>query len=552
MADEQTTGRPGVDDTTMGVPDRGNEAGAYDFLAADPDLPEDPEPTDGTPTQDELNKQASFTFATDDFEPGEKVGDSRAVRLIFIRLGKLGLDRGPADNNEWRAAKAELSRKIIAMIPDDMQTDDVLKNADLRAMFNEIGFGERDKTEADSEVAGMKFSALERTIAGEALIQAQTKITAQYEKMLIGEIPENLPPDQHAAEVEKVAQFVDNMTNEWRGGQVNRIEETIEGDRKWDSVKGEVVNVEDDEGNEASGVLEDFNAFDVEGAATESLTQFLSYKDIQRLVQSGELTMDDLNDLDTGEELGVDGKIVTGQTRIQYEDTASMSSLIRGGPDPRADSVGVLSPQGEEETKWADKEWYSVREARRLYNDMDQAEKLALTDKMKKAGLFDLVGREPVIPGDTTDPAFKAAWDHLMKSSLETGKPMTELLAERMTAFEREKEASLSTKLTDPARLRINANGYARDVIGRHMTDDEQAKMIEFMHNLERENAKVEEGLTTDDPETQLDEGTIADIDARMQEYLVDQNPTEAGAKDVADQYEQFTQMLAGPGRGVR
>ena len=562
MPEEQTSGVPEAPDGKKFNPNFNEDIpeGVYNPRFIDeeqkgsyPESPNTPAESDKT-SQEELNQAAVYNFATDDFEPGDYVGDSRAVRLVVKRLTDLGVKQ-VGSRNEFTAAKAELARKIVAMIPDDLQTGDVLKNADLRPMLDEIGFkGEVHPDSADetSTVAGMQFSKLERTLAGEALISAQTKITTTYEKLLIDELPDSMGPDARAAEIERIAAFVDNVANEWRGGQVNRIEETIAGDRRYNSVTGEIENIPDEDGN-SSQLLDDFAGFDA-GLDEESNTmvRFMNQRDIQKLVQSGELDLDTLNDLDTGEEIIVDGQVVTGQTRIQYEDASSMTNLIRGGPDPRADSVGVLSPQGEEETKWADKEWYSVRETRRLYNDMDQAEKLALTDKMKKAGLFDLVGREPVIPGDTTDPAFKAAWEHLIKSSLEQGKPMTELLAERVSAFDREQQSALSTKLTDPARLRINANGYARDVIGRHMTDEEQSAMVEFMHELERKNAKVEAGLESDDPETQLDEATVADIDARMQEYIRDENAVEAGGKDVADQYEQFTQMLSGPGRGVR
>lgn len=515
--------------------------------------------------QESLNQAARFEFATDDFEPGDMVGDARAVRLVVQRFSKMGLKRAGANINDWRRSQANLAMKIIAMIPDEMQTQDMLKNGDLRPLLNAVGEADRGNISPDqkTEVAGLEFSNLELAMAREAVVVEHQRVTDQLTKDMLGGIPQGQLDEEGLATLNA---FVENMANEWRGGRVNRLDD-VDGKlrfngvtEKWEVVDKEEADELDLEGNSTNALDQflDDGGFDAGSTEqTESLIRFMSAADIRSLVQSGELTLDDINDFETGEEVGIDGQVVdnASRARVQYMGGESTSSLIRGGPDPRLESTGVLSDKGEDNARWGDKENYSIREVRRLHHDMTQEEKLALTDKMKKAGLFDLVGQEPVIPGDTTDPAFKAAWEHLIKMGVETGKPMNELLQERMTAFDIEKEASLSTKLTDPARLRINGNGYARDVIGRHLTDEEQSKMIEFMHNLERENAKINEGLTTDDPETQLDEAVVADIDARMQEWMrdgTDQLGIEAGAKDQADQYEEFTRMLAGPGRGVR
>jgi hypothetical protein len=48
-----------------------------------------------------------------------------------------------------------------------------------------------------------------------------------------------------------------------------------------------------------------------------------------------------------------------------------------------------------------------------------------------------------------------------------------------------------------------------------------------------------------------LDEGITADINARMGEWIKDENAVESEAHNTADQYEQFTRMIGGPGRGI-
>jgi hypothetical protein len=196
---------------------------------------------------------------------------------------------------------------------------------------------------------------------------------------------------------------------------------------------------------------------------------------------------------------------------------------------------------------------FTLTEVLRMPMDMTTQERLNLQEKMEKAKLLDTRNGRP-LNGDPTDSRFKGAWKQLAAKSLELGVPMVDLLDERIAQAEAIEREAFSVQLTDPARTRITADSMGRQMIGRKLTEEEHAQMNAFVHDLERKNSMIAAGL---DPNNdyegveQLDEGIIADIDAQMQQYLRQQAPVEAGANDVADQFDSFSQMLAGPGRGV-
>lgn len=237
------------------------------------------------------------------------------------------------------------------------------------------------------------------------------------------------------------------------------------------------------------------------------------------------------------------GKIEGDRLEIRLNNEAGTAP--RGMPQP-----GASGRDAEREYK----NTYTLTEMQRYPSEqMSPAEVIAMSKRLEAAGFYQNGGK-PTSAGDATDVNFKAAWKQLMVKALESGQSMTDVLDENEASYKDALQEQFSTQLTDPARVRMNADAIGRSTLGRKMTDEEHGKMIEFVHNLERRNAMVGAGL---DPDVdlpgveQLDEGIIADIDAQMNEFTRAQNPDEAGGKDVADQYSVFSSMLAGPGRGV-
>jgi len=189
---------------------------------------------------------------------------------------------------------------------------------------------------------------------------------------------------------------------------------------------------------------------------------------------------------------------------------------------------------------------YTLAQAIRLPAGWTRAEVTAMSEKMRKAGIYDQAGGEPTVKGDPFDPQFKRAYQLLLGKSLEANRPINQILDEQAIAYEEllNEEDRIRTRLSDPARLRISADALSREVLGRIATDTERAQLVEMIHNWERQEA-VAAGPDGDD------EVTDVDWQARMEETIREQNPGEAGAHDVAMQYDTFRGLLRGPGRGV-
>ena len=511
---------------------------------------------------DELEDTAEdFTFSG--VPEGDPVNTNDAIRILAKRLtyknqhagvlrmsGAQGMPGGELTNG--RFAVAELTRKLVAMIPEEHRTKDFLENMDFRPMLQAVMMapGKVTELEGTATVRGVEMSQQEQALAAVLLTDETARIQQQMEEGLIAAIdPASPTASQDIIEAQNVAR---NLAYEWRDAEtVGRVPPPPEGALYRDPATGEVRQSGN---NESLGSLED--ALNGQFASSITPTRFMTREEVMELAQSGDITIDDLRDFETepAGTMGIDGEPgrVSGGGHIRYDGSRETTHLT-------PDHLRTQGPGSNSMSMGAREDWYSVRQILRKPADMTRDELMNIHKKLKASGLYELVGGEPVVPGDPTDPAFKAAWKHLATMALEKNKPMTEILKERQVAYQQELNASLAVSLTDPARLQLNADAYARDSIGRKLTNEEHVQLTNFIHDLERRNAKIEAGLDeTMDPEAPdfedvdaLDEGTIADIDAQLEMWIRDNKPAEYGASKIADQYDAFTRMLGGPGRGV-
>ena len=518
-----------------------------------PQRPTDPDELEGT--------AEDFTFG--DAPEGDTKSTDVAIRLLRGRLSfnhsinrvirKSGGDIAPGNAN-IQFVGAEMVRKLVAMIPESHRTEEFLKTVDLRPMLQAIMMAPAQVTDPKqmTTVRGVEFSQQERAVAAVLMSDEQTKITKKIEEALIEGVP---PGDTDSLEQAMVT--AQNMANEWRDADSVGAVPAPEGDVYFDRATSTF------QASSGSNELDDFLADLNDFGEGQTPTRFLNHEELMKLVQSGDLSIDAVGAIETqpvGSRGALDGQepSVSRSGSIQYAEAEFQDRGPNTAYGPGGNMMGSAPPDHlDGKVGKFHKDWYSVRDILRKPNDMTQDEVLAIHEKLKKAGIYDLIGSEPVVPGDTTDPAFKAAWKHLASMSLETGKPMTSILSERVTTYQEQLESQLSTNLTDPARLRLNGNAYARDQIGRKLTDEEHASLTEVIHNLERQNARIQAGLDINaggDPiggVEAMDEGVMADIDAQMEQYIRDENAVEAESHDTAEQYDAFTRMLAGPGRGV-
>lgn len=168
---------------------------------------------------------------------------------------------------------------------------------------------------------------------------------------------------------------------------------------------------------------------------------------------------------------------------------------------------------------------YTLTEVQNLLYTMSPKELSDITARMKKAGLFPKSSANArssdgmPVPGDPDDPTLRGAWQTLIGQSVRTGKPMVELLDEKSGVL-------LSTgvldvdgnpvdhtriQLSDPDRIRMNADASANKLIGRYLKDDELDSIVQMIHSFETTDA-ADVASESDDPYVALDQN--AKIDA--------------------------------------
>jgi hypothetical protein len=492
-----------------------------------------------------------LTLSIDMEDVGEPISVDRATEIIYAWLAKDRsvlnaidpgynapgrVQEGPKKGTLTTPALAELARKLAATMPDEMRTEKVLREGDMRALLAQVST-QGGLTDEDLAVGDETFTPRERQIAGALQIEKSLNLAEQIQTQLMA---------AGLSEEEAMVQ-----ATEWKRGY---LDGTI---KRLPVFTGSVTGVGPDGqvllSSDASEDLADSTwSFDpttgTEAAAAQ--VRYMSQADIVKLLQedvSGDVGIRELMASERGMQAEADaaGVDVLGRPAQVALDAKEQSRRIYGlSPDKRGPG-GFGDPTTVDMQKT-----YGLSEIARLPTQMSRAEVLAISRKLEKAGYYDLTGAKPVQDGNPYDPAFKKAWQTLMGQSIESKTPMMQLLDDRMAAFQEQLDERLVTRLTDPARIRINTDAVGQSMLGRKLRPDEHERMVQFVHDLERRNAKLEAGLDPDADEPDA-EGTMADIEARIEEFMRGENDTEASAKEVSDQYGVFTKLLSGPGRGI-
>jgi len=456
---------------------------------------------------------------------------------------------------------AELTRKMLSKIPEDKWTKEVIDNIDIRPLVEEIAMSPAELEDPDSteEFGGVQYSQQERAYASLILGEENQRIEKRVVDSLLAGLPEEAREDEnHPAHIEaqNVALEVSQeykTSSKWRMPTPAGVGETY-----YDQESGQFKRVPTTQGQDVGDATDVLGLADI-GANNLTPTKFLTREEAMRLTQAGELNIDVYGSMETDpEEMRglVDGNVprVAGRGAIQYQDPSYHEAQT---PFVSGTHIGNAMGKGASTIEVETKDWYSVRDILAKPGEMNRKALMAIHEKLEKAGIYDMVGGEPTIPGDSSDPAFKAAWKMLAQMSLEKGESMVSILEDRTVAYQQQLESALSVSLTDPARLRINGDVYARSAIGRKLAPEEQDKLVAFLHDLERENARTAAGLDINSGESdpipgvdEVEEGYEFDIDAQMEEWFDREKGGEVGARDIAETYDSFTRLLGGPGRG--
>lgn len=470
-------------------------------------------------------------------ELGEPMNAADALRVLQRRLrptndGKRTLkDMGYTVHNG--AMWAELARRVLSIMPPEMVTEEIINNADLRPFLDSVQKSDDDRIDDD-----------DKAIAA-VLIQDQTdQIREKVEEQLI--------PRADDANAVQTANVIEQLVNAWAEGTVYKMDtltpETgkliVDPDDGSISATGDLATTQSATGLDISGILDQ---------ETSNMRQFMSDEEVGFMVRGDldpTMAVDTLLAEDQMRRGGVDsqGNEITGwegsQARVLYSDEDQYDkqkamSMMPTGYAWAEEARATMEKPGTH---------YTVRQTQDLPSTMSREEVYILGKKMKNAGLMT---EDMTDPSDSSDPAFKKAWKSLMGRALERNESMLSILDSMAKHRAEALEDSYATLLTDPAAIRLQSDAMGKQLLGRALQPDEQAQLIEFYHELERRNLKLQAGFDPNS-ENSLDElegeAIQADLDARMNEWIRSENPEEAGGKDVADQYDVLTGLLAGPG----
>lgn len=475
-----------------------------------------------------------FTLDTDFGDPGEQISDADAIRILTRRITgsivtrrmmkqRMGERGGLQYGNQ---GQPEMARRLLALMPEEMRTKTVLENADIRPLLQQVAQLDPEKAEE------LGFSVDQRFFLTSVLIDETDRIRKQAEEAILPLVPEG----DDAAAVD-AATLIDKITNDYRSGRVMRVDTRLEeagtGTFATNPQTGATIAT-GGVSNVAGGV--GFNLDGIEDLSDEDVQEFLSRDEIEYLARETfdpEQTLGLLLDEDYANR---QGQVAGGQQyELLYDDTGRRTEVR--SPRTARGSQTITSPNR-----------MTAREVVDLPSTMSRAEIMTLGKKLFDGGFM---SAEMTDPSDFSDPQFKRAWQNLMYKSIERGESMLSLLDDAVVARREALEDSFTPLLTDPARIRMNGDALGGNILGRNLRPDEQSKLIEFMHSLERRNAKIEAGFDPDSDGTLEDlegEAIQADLEARMNEWIRQENPEEAGGKDMADSYDMLTQLLAGPG----
>jgi hypothetical protein len=148
--------------------------------------------------------------------------------------------------------------------------------------------------------------------------------------------------------------------------------------------------------------------------------------------------------------------------------------------------------------------------------------------------------------GQATDPVTQDAWRQLVVDSVNTGTDMNTLLknatiAKRNADMVKDQANARDIVLTSAVGIRQTANTLAKQTIGRDLTPEQQAGVVEYIHNMENHQQTT---MNAKGSQTVED----VDVEAAVRDFIERKNPTETGAFDLLNQFNTFQQVARRPG----
>jgi hypothetical protein len=508
--------------------------------------------------------ESSITF-TPDLQPrdGETpLSEQDAAELLWKRFGgRFGRDtttgediraglgapyfaifdqdrlRGRVTDQGKQAAAHDLMLRIVRTIPEQYRTQSVLGNVDIRPILSEVILTEQQaaRTRAVHYVNGVPFTPDERVIAGEMLVtqnkaiadQAITAAAAMEQSGAFDNAPDPLVARQ---------QWIEQMVNGWRnanGALGPTPQVVVEAETATDPATQQAAQAQLAGGTAYEKLLAAGGLID----GTGTPYQFLTDADVQNMFR---MNMVEWNSIMESERNKVEAR-QAGATGVPEDLQIDHGGLLGGGNYTLAPS----SPGGDEMRPVPG----SGRRIRMLdaFNSLYSASRTPtelrnLQDKLIAGGYLN---EEDIrYWGRATDDATIDAWRTLIRDSINLGKDMGSVLtdstlAKRATDEEDAHKLQRDLVLTSGIGIQTMADALGQQVIGRKLDADQHAQVVEFIHQLERNQA------TALNPEG----GQVAeavDVEAEVAAWIQREEGTEAGAYDLIQQFQTFNEIARG------
>lgn len=429
-----------------------------------------------------------------------------------------------------------LASKLADLLPEEALYESVIGQIDRRQLYAQVMTG--GKTGQSKTIGGVKFGADERALAGDLFTVEQGQaVTAATGLAAAAGITGDA----------EVKAYVDQTVNAYHAAR------TTLGLSPAAPAAVQAVTPNADGTTPAGSSDQSFADILASGATgAAGKTPFLTDADVQALfrLSSTDLgaTNDYLNQLiayrnDVNPNFTDPFKVRAG---------AGISGIASTMPTPPTGPTSWSSTTpGNGALLTGTARNYSITEAKDLLYGMSKDEVAKIQNLLLRAGYFaDANGKstKPLFMGDATDQTTQRGWLNLIGDSIRGGQPMFDTLSKKaLDAGTRFADVNgliaQDVVLTDSNAIAQGADDLGVKEIGRKLTDDEHAKVIDFIHGLEKSAQE-----TSNEPGAQTVENT--DVQAEINAYLQKTFPTEAAGKDLAGTYDEFTALLAGPGGG--
>ena len=512
-------------------------------------------------TDDAIVSQLSFTSELQPRPDEIELTEQEAADILVRRLGfdfkrdttggedfRAGLgapwfllrdrDRleGEVGDKDKNGQATDLMLRVVRMLPAEMRTQSVMSNLDIRPILSEIGVSERDALlrNEGTYLNDVYVPPEERAIATSLLEMETENVRAQAEAVALAKNSQG----EFASAAEREA-WVEERVGRWM--QSEELGATPALDQEIMEADSPAAAAAELQAQNLSG-FEDFYS-NVPGLPQDNQLPDW-YVDESTLEWMYGMGMYDWNGVLSTEAYKQDlrDQGVQGVDEDFMVDTGGLANL---GTPPSGGSGFDSKNGGYPDAKPAGTRVRLLD----VYNSLLQPNRKMdeirnLQDKLIAGGFLN--EDEVLWEGRGYDPATKKAWTDLVELSLATKKDMKTLLgdatvAKRIEDEEENKKMSRDLVLTSGVGIQTTADVLGQQVLGRTLSGDDHARLIEFVHTLERD------AHMTVDPEGGQEVENV-DVNAEIEAWIERENGPEAGAYDMLEQMAAFNDFVRRPG----